>query len=289
MSMVLKVYGLDFTSAPSVAKPITCASAYLDGVCLNVEYVERFCSFADFELFLQRPGPWWAGFDFPFGQPRRLLAEQGRGHEDWMTFVRWVSQLDAHGFAAWLTKYRTQRSYGDRHHMRETDRLARSCSPMMLYGVPVAKMFFGGVPRLLQAGVSALPMNPQADARVAVEAYPKLVAQRYAAGGKYKADERRRQTAEHKVTRIRILDNLQTRITLDYGLQLQLSQAARTLAEADPTGDALDAVLCVVQAAWSARCKKPPHGIPGDCDVFEGWIVDPQILLARQDPAKGRH
>jgi len=286
MNPMMKIYGLDFTSAPSIRKPITCASACLNGFDLNVEYIERLCSFADFELFLQRPGPWWAGFDFPFGQPRRLLSEQRRGDKDWETFVRWVSELHAQEFAGWLTKYRVKRPYGDRHHMREVDRLAKSCSPMMLHGVPVAKMLFGGAPRLLQAGVSVLPMRPQSDSRVAVEAYPKLVAIRYAAGGKYKADERRRQTAEHKASRIRILTNLHARIFDDYGLQLQLSQASQTLAVEDPTGDALDAILCAVQAAWAFRCGKPPHGIPDDCDRFEGWIVDPQMLMARQESTR---
>lgn len=282
----MKIYGLDFTSAPNIRKPITCASAYLNGADLNVEFVERLCSFTDFELFLQRPGPWWAGFDFPFGQPHRLLTEQQRGNEDWETFVRWISRLNAREFVDWLTEYRTKRPYGDRHHLREVDRLAKSCSPMMLYGVPVAKMFFGGAPRLLQAGASILPMCPQSDSRVAVEAYPKLVAVRYAAGGKYKADERRRQTAEHRATRIRILTGLQARIFDDYGLQLQLSRTSQTLAVEDSTGDSLDAILCTIQAAWASRCDEPPHGIPNDCDRFEGWIVDPQLLQARQASAR---
>ena len=36
-------------------------------------------------------------------------------------------------------------------------------------------------------------------------------------------------------------------------------------------GDRLDAVLCLVQAAWAAA--QPNHGLPLDVDPIEGWIV----------------
>ncbi len=274
----MHIYGLDFTSVPGRRKPITCAGAQLEGGRLSVETVERFNSFPEFEAFLHRPGPWRAGFDFPFGQPRRLLAEQRRGQEDWPTFVSWVAQRSGAAFAEWLTEYRRHRPYGDKQHRRETDRLASACSPMMLYGVPVAKMFHGGAPRLYAAGVSILPMCPRPDPRVAIEAYPKLVAARYAAGGKYKTDERRHQTTERKATRDRILDGLQAHVQEDFGFRLRLPRQIQASASEDPTGDTLDALLCSVQAAWSARCTMPPDGIPEGCDKFEGWIVDPQML-----------
>lgn len=44
----------------------------------------------------------------------------------------------------------------------------------------------------------------------------------------------------------------------------------------DPTGDALDAALCAVQAAWA--CSQPDYGIPDGCDPVEGWIVDPDMM-----------
>ena len=34
----------------------------------------RLTSFEEFERFLAQPGPWLAGFDFPFGQPRPLIT-----------------------------------------------------------------------------------------------------------------------------------------------------------------------------------------------------------------------
>ena len=39
----------------------------------------------------------------------------------------------------------------------------------------------------------------------------------------------------------------------------------------DASGDRLDAVLCLVQAAWAAA--QPGCGMPADMDPVEGWIV----------------
>ena len=44
----------------------------------------------------------------------------------------------------------------------------------------------------------------------------------------------------------------------------------------DPRGDDLDAVLCLVQAAWGLRradSAGPGYGLPVDIDPLEGWIV----------------
>jgi hypothetical protein len=39
----------------------------------------------------------------------------------------------------------------------------------------------------------------------------------------------------------------------------------------DASGDALDAVLCLMQAAWA--CEQPDFGLPPQLDPLEGWIV----------------
>ena len=38
-----------------------------------------------------------------------------------------------------------------------------------------------------------------------------------------------------------------------------------------PAGDSLDAVLCLMQAAWAS--ERPGYGLPADIDPLEGWIV----------------
>jgi hypothetical protein len=279
------IYGLDFTSSPNRRKPVTCAAGSFARGILVIEALETFPSFTEFEMFLARPGPWRAGFDFPFGQPRRLLTDLGLKN-DWATAVLRFSGYSRDGFVKLLNDYRALRPKGDKQHRRKTDELAKSCSPMMLYGVPVGKMFFEGASRLLKSGISILPVCPRDDSRVAVEAYPKLVAKRYADGNKYKAEDKRSQSAAQRETREWIIMGLESHAYRDFGFQFRLAAQVREKALGNPTGDFLDAVLCAVQAAWSAGQKNPPDGIPTDCDV-EGWIVDPGLLQITI-PGKGK-
>jgi hypothetical protein len=273
----MTIYGLDFTSCPTKRKPITCASGLLDHGVLVVKAVEVFSSFSEFEAFLARPGPWRAGFDFPFGQPRQLLTNLGLT-DSWAEVVAWFTDRSRDDFVELLFHYRLKRAKGDKQHRRQTDVLAKSCSPMMLYGTPVAKMFFEGAPRLLRSAISILPVRPCADNRVAVEAYPKLVAARYSGRRKYKADDKASQGTEQRDTRETILRGLVTHAHADYGFEVRVSKPLFQRAVADPTGDVLDAVLAAVQGAWSAGKREPPDGIPQDCDPVEGWIVDPSLL-----------
>jgi hypothetical protein len=58
--------------------------------------------------------------------------------------------------------------------------------------------------------------------------------------------------------------------------QRPLTHAQRDQLLADARGDSLDAVLCLVQAAWShARrdSEGPGYGLPTDIDPLEGWIA----------------
>ena len=60
------------------------------------------------------------------------------------------------------------------------------------------------------------------------------------------------------------------------GLRLQLSPAQRALLVSDARGDNLDAVLCLLQAAWALQRHQqgvPLYGLPPDMDPLEGWIV----------------
>jgi len=63
----MKIYGLDFTSAPSRKKTITCAVCELQKDLLSVKDCLRLTSFGDFEALLRSDGPWLAALDFPFG------------------------------------------------------------------------------------------------------------------------------------------------------------------------------------------------------------------------------
>lgn len=99
-------------------------------------------------------------WDFLFGQPCTLI-ENLHWPRTWDGYVSYMAGMAKPQFAATLTNYCSSRNKGDKHHLRVTDQLARSRSPMMLSRVPVAKMFFEGIPCLLMKLVSSAPPCPR--------------------------------------------------------------------------------------------------------------------------------
>ncbi len=278
----MRIYGVDFTSAPRREKPITCAVATLLEEVLHIEGLVVFECFDTFENFLGSPGPWMAGMDFPFGQPRQLRRNMG-WPDSWEEIARLVGTMSPDDFERLLTEYRDARVPGDKHHRRDTDVLAHSQSPMTLYGVPVGKMFHRGVPLLERSRVNIIPCRPLNKDRYVVEAYPALVARRYIGRSKYKSDDRRQKTPEREHARRELIDFLDgPRLGEDFGLTLDLPHGLTEEFIADPSGDRLDALLCTIQAAWSWNQRDENFGMPKGVDAAEGWIMDPGLL--RESP-----
>jgi hypothetical protein len=201
----MKVYGIDFTSAPSSKKPITCADRTLENGFLNINDLKNLETFDQFDKFLANGTEWIAGMDFPFGQPRELIINM-EWPLSWKDYVEEIDKMGKQTFEATIKEYREQRQKGDKHHKRETDKKADSRSPMMLHGVPVGKMFFKGAPRLLKSGVSILPCHKNRSKRIAVEAYPKLVAQKLISTQKYKDDKKNKRTSQQIEARKKIVN-----------------------------------------------------------------------------------
>ncbi len=267
------ILGIDFTSAPSARKPITCVRAHFDGGVLAFEELLHLHDFDAFESLLAAPGEWVAGMDFPFGQPRRLVENIG-WPQSWAGYMQHVAGLDRNGFRLALEEYKQDRPPGDKHHKRGCDKLTRSQSPQTLFGTPVGLMFYEGAPRLLQSGVH-LPYNHDGDgARVVLEEYPGVAARRLVGGISYKSDTRAKQTAEQHAARQQLLSELigETGQRV-YGFTVD---APMRLAD-DPSADELDALICAVQAAWGHRHADANYGAPDSVDRLEGWICDPSL------------
>ena len=133
-------------------------------------------------------------------------------------------------------------------------------------------MLHAGVPQLLAAGVDLPGLHPGDTTRVALEGYPGLLAREVLGQRSYKSDDRAKQTPERLIARkdlITALEHGQTRL----GLRLKLSHAQRDALADDASGDSLDAVLCLMQAAWALQQGAPRYGMPTDMDPLEGWIV----------------
>ncbi len=276
--MSTAILGVDFTSAPSRRKPITCAVCELKETLLVVQDCLTLINFEQFEVLLNSPGPWIAALDFPFGLPHKLLVNLGWPGK-WAEYVQLIDSMGKTVFEETLAHYRKSRPAGDKLHLRTTDRLAGSRSPMLLHRVPVGKMFFQGATRLLRAGVSVLPCCPKGDNRIVVEGYPALVARHCIGKRSYKSDEQKKQTLEQRNARRDIVDALcSDRVQSAYGMRVRLDDEMADRFVQEPMGDSLDAMLCAIQAAWAYLQRDTGYGIPDGHEV-EGWIVDASVLL----------
>ena len=139
---------------------------------------------------------------------------------------------------------------------------------------PVAYMLHAGVPLLIEAGVTLPRLHAADPSRIALEAYPGLLARELIGNTSYKSDDKAKQTPERLISRKQLLQALevgQTRL----GLRLKLTHAQHDTLVDDASGDSLDAVLCMVQAAWAQSQHEAGdalYGLPS-CDPLEGWIV----------------
>ncbi|MEP6875575.1 MAG: DUF429 domain-containing protein, partial [Burkholderiales bacterium] len=153
---------------------------------------------------------------------------------------------------------------------RATDGPAGSSPSMKWVNPPVAYMLHAGVPLLLEAGVHLPGLHDGDTARVALEGYPGLLARELIGTRPYKSDDKAKHTPERLIARIDLVDALDRGATR-LALRLKLTHAQREDLIADASGDRLDAVLCLVQAAWAST--RPNFGLPAKIDPIEGWII----------------
>ena len=281
--MIIK--GLDFTSVPSVKKPITCALCHLQGNELHVLEMQRLENFPAFETEIAAPGEWVAGVDFPFGQSRTLIKNLD-WCERWEEYIEMVSLYSKQEFIDLLESYKKYRKTGDKEHRRQIDELAKSISPQKLYGVPVGKMFYEGAKRLLRSPASIVPFRVADPHRVIMESYPAIVARRVVGKEAYKHDQTSKQTSEHAAARARIVAAFTSGLLEGhYGIKV-LTDTHDDALVADVSGDSLDAVLCALQAAWGYQSRDNDYGVPLAVDRAEGWIVDPLFVGADLAPRR---
>ncbi len=245
------------------------ARGVLLGERLHLERVDALQDFTAFDTLLHEPGPWLGGFDFPFGLPRELVLQLG-WPTLWPALIGHYAAQSRPQIRATFAAFCAARPVGQKFAHRACDRPAGSSPSMKWVNPPVAYMLHAGAPRLLAAGVN-LPGLHEGDAqRTALEAYPGLLAREVLGMRSYKSDNRAQQTPERLIARkdlVEALEQGRTRL----GLRLKLSHAQRDALAADASGDVLDAVLCLMQAAWAST--RPRYGLPAQINPIEGWIV----------------
>lgn len=270
--------GCDFSSSPSRRKPIVLAWGQLRGAVVVLERLEALHTLDAFADSMAEPRVWVGGFDLPFGLPRELVQVLG-WPRNWLACMRHYASLERADIREQFAAFCDARPIGGKFAHRACDGPAGSSPSMKWVNPPVAFMLHAGVPRLLDAGVvlpglHEPPSVPQT-LRVALEAYPGLLAREVLGRRSYKSDDRAKQTPERLIARKDLLHALETGQTR-LGLRLRLSHAQRDTLVDDAMGDALDAVLCLVQAAWGQQRHAQGdarYGLPADMDPLEGWIL----------------
>ena len=246
---------------------------------VNLERLEKFESLDVFQKFLKQPlsadVKCVGGFDLPFGLPREWV-EYMRWPLTWPECMALYASYSREELRLFFKQFCDSRPAGAKFAHRATDLPAGSSPSMKWVNPPVAWMMHAGVP-LLRAAQWTLPgMCEGRPDRVALEAYPGLLAREIVKHRSYKSDDKSKQTPDRWLARKDILHALdlgQTRL----GLRLKLSAAQHDSLLLDGSGDSLDAVLCMVQAAWAHLQHEQgtgigPYGLP-EFDPLEGWIV----------------
>jgi hypothetical protein len=261
--------GVDFSSRPSRRKPVLWAEGECHGAVLRLHALQAHADFDSLARALAMPGPWVGAFDFPFGLPRELVETLGWPLQ-WPALMRHYQGLSRAQIRATFKAFCDARPVGAKFAHRACDRPAGSSPSMKWVNPPVAYMLHAGVPLLLDAGVCMPGLHDGDRRRVALEGYPGLLARELVGTRPYKSDDAARQDTPRLIARKDIVTALeQGRPRL--GLRLKGSPAQHERLVEDAAGDCLDAVLCLMQAAWASH--QPGYGLPADIDPLEGWIV----------------
>jgi hypothetical protein len=265
--------GCDFSSSPSKRKNIVLAWGSSDGQRVQVQRLERLTSLTDFLTALQQEATWIGGFDLPFGLPRELVETLG-WPTDWAACMDHYASLSRADIRAQFAAFCNARPVGSKFAHRATDGPAGSSPSMKWVNPPVAYMLHAGVPLLRQAGAyfPGLQTAQQDANRIALEAYPGMLARKVLGVRSYKNDDKAKQTPERLIARKDLVNALELgQCGLD--LRLKLSHAQRDALVEDASGDALDAALCLMQAAWAQKQGPALYGLPPTVDSLEGWII----------------
>lgn len=272
--------GCDFSSAPTRRKPIVLAVGEPAGP--GMVRLDRFVQFADLASWgewLARETDWVGAFDFPFGLPRELVCALGWPTE-WEPLMRHYASLSRAEIRDTFAAFCNARPVGGKFAHRRTDAPAGSSPSMKWVNPPVAFMLQAGVPPLIDARAALPPVHGDARraSRVALEGYPGLLARELVGRQSYKSDSLPPSSpaqGPRAQARAAMIERLGAgRHSL--GITMLCDADDRTRMLHDAKGDTIDAVLCLIEAAWAWKRRDSPgpgFGLPADADPLEGWIV----------------
>lgn len=274
----MKIFGINFTENPSPKNSISIAICdFKKNHGLSVHKVESFSSLADFEAFLKLKGPWFAGVNFPLGQPKQFLEKMSLP-AGWNNYIKNIHKWKPSEFEKKVKQYTTKLPKGTKLPLRITDIFAGGESPLKNKGSHSLGRFYEGTQSLLKSGVSIFPCYPKKDNRIVIETLPSLVARRF----KVQEGHGKKKKSESEIIHKEVIKGLETpEFEHDFDFKLFIDDTLKLHCIEDVKGNSLDAILSAVQTAWAYNVGKPNYGIPDlhhPSIQSEGWIIDPSLV-----------
>ena len=94
----MKIFGINFNHSPSQKNPITIAVCdFKISQGLSVTKTISLNSLKEFDTFLKQKGPWFAGVNFPLGQPYYFLKRMNLP-DQWSNYVKDINHWKLEGF-----------------------------------------------------------------------------------------------------------------------------------------------------------------------------------------------
>ncbi len=275
----MKIFGINFNHSPSPKNPITIAVCdFKKSQGLSVIKVEALYGLKEFDAFLKKNGPWFAGVNFPLGQPN-LFTKKMDLPDNWSSYIKNINRWKRDGFEKKIKQFKAKLPKGNKEPRRLTDTMAGTESPLKLNQKQLALQFYEGTYCLLKSGVSILPCHPKKDNRVVLETFPDLVAKRFAVHGLGTKTKNIDRENLHK----EIIKGLETpEFEQDFKFKIFLDDTLKLKCIEESDSAILDAILISTQVAWAYSIGKPNYGMP---DIqhpniqSEGWIVDPSLVI----------
>jgi signal transduction histidine kinase len=274
----MKIFGINFTANPTDKNPIAVALCdFKKSHGLSVHKVESLTSISEFEEFLKQKGPWFAGVNFPLGQPKQFLDKTALP-AGWNTYIKEIQKWKQTGFEKKVKQYINKLPKGNKLPLRITDIFAGTESPLRITGNHSMHRFFEGSNCVLKSGASIIPCLPKKDNRIIIETLPELVAQRF----KVHDAQGKRKKSEAENIHKEVIKGLETpEFEHDFDFKLFIDDTLKLQCIEDVKGLSLDAILSAVQTGWSYNMGKPNYGIPDlqhPSIQSEGWIIDPSLV-----------
>jgi signal transduction histidine kinase len=274
----MKLFGIDFPAAHSSEDPLRIAVAELKGKNeIIVQRIEILDSKEEFETFLNQEGPWFAGIDIPFGLPwsfwNHISVE-----DDWRSRIQALVQTDPDDLQRKAKKYQARGNHNPKDFLRVTEEVSSLDVPSVKQFLHSISNMIAGMPFLLNANLSLIPVNMSDSSKQIIETCPGLIADEI-----IELLEEFKESSTNQINFDKFFSNGGMHEKLESIFEFKISfddQAITDIRTLFANGN-MDCIFSLLQASWSAISGSPTYGFSGlDHPVakIEGRFALPKLI-----------